>query len=86
MRAPVLPPHIQLTSSSFDGIATAGAGERLKLSVTDFTAGASYEVLVDEVPINDTVTADGSGSFTAEITAPAQPDTAWTCAWQGRPW
>jgi hypothetical protein len=43
------------------------------LSATDFVAGASYEVLVDDVPVKDSVTAGGSGSFTTRLTAPSEP-------------
>jgi hypothetical protein len=63
-------PYLRLTSSTFDATATAGAGEIVELSATDFTAG-SYEILVDDVPMKGTVTPDGNGSFTAHITAPA---------------
>jgi len=39
----------------------------------DFAAGASYEVLVDDVPLKGDATADSSGSFTTTITAPSEP-------------
>jgi hypothetical protein len=66
-------PYIRLSSSTFSGVATAGPQEVFDLSATDFVAGASYEVLVDGVPIKGEVKADGSGSFTAKITAPPEP-------------
>ena len=65
-------PYIRLTSESFSGVPTVGPEESFELSGTDFLAGASYEVLIDGVPIKGTVTADGSGSFTTRINAPSE--------------
>ena len=65
-------PYIRLTASASRGIATAVPQEVFELSATDFTAGASYEVLVDDAPVKGTVTADRAGSFTTTITAPSQ--------------
>jgi hypothetical protein len=65
-------PYIRLTASASRGVATAVPEELLQLSATDFTAGSSYEVLVDGAPVKGTVTADRAGSFTTTITAPSQ--------------
>jgi len=64
-------PYIRLTASASRGVATAAPQEGVALSATDFTAGSSYEVLVDGAPIKGTVTADGKGSFITKIAAPA---------------
>jgi hypothetical protein len=65
-------PYIRLTASASRGVATAVPQEVFQLSATDFSAGASYEVLIDGAPIKGTVTADGKGSFATKITAPSQ--------------
>jgi len=58
-------PYITLAAT------TVAPAEALVLSATDFTSGVSYELLIDGQPIKGSVQADGSGSFTARITAPA---------------
>lgn len=65
-------PYIRLTTSAYNGIATASPGENFELSATSFAAGARYEVLLDGVAMKGNVAADGSGAFTARITAPSQ--------------
>jgi len=65
-------PYIRLHASANRGIATAAPQEAVELSATGFTAGKSYEVLVDDVAIKGTVTADRDGAFTITITAPSQ--------------
>jgi photosystem II stability/assembly factor-like uncharacterized protein len=57
-------PYISLDAT------TVEPEELLELSATDFASGASYELLVDGQPIKGEIQADGSGSFTARITAP----------------
>jgi hypothetical protein len=66
-------PYIRLISSSSAGVAIVATQEVFELSATDFIVGASYEVLVDGVPIKGQLTADGRGAFTARITAPSEP-------------
>ncbi|HEX9982116.1 MAG TPA: hypothetical protein VGF69_02530 [Thermoanaerobaculia bacterium] len=66
-------PYISLISATFDGIATAAPQEALAISATGFAAGASYEVLVGELPVKGTFTADSSGAFTVRFTAPTDP-------------
>lgn len=68
-------PYLRLTTSAFNGIATAAPGETFELSATAFLAGARYEVLVDGVAMKGSVAADGSGAFTAKLTAPSQAGT-----------
>lgn len=59
-------PYLYLNASSY------GPREAIELSATDFTAGASYEVLVDGLPVKGTLTADGQGAFSIAIPAPSQ--------------
>ncbi|HEV7921565.1 MAG TPA: hypothetical protein VGR02_12325, partial [Thermoanaerobaculia bacterium] len=68
-------PYITLTTSAAAAVPTAEPMEVFDLSATDFTAGASYEVLVDGTPLKGNVTADSSGSFDTRITAP--PDAGY---------
>jgi hypothetical protein len=65
-------PYIRLTASASRGIATAAPQEVFELSATGFTAGASYEVLVDDAPVKGTVTADRDGAFKTRLTAPSE--------------
>lgn len=65
-------PYIRLTSSGYNGVATAAPQEMLALAATDLVAGAGYEVLVDGVATKGTVIADGNGSFQTRISAPAE--------------
>ncbi|MEO8379460.1 MAG: hypothetical protein ABI779_07330 [Acidobacteriota bacterium] len=65
-------PYLRLTASSYNGTTTAAPGEAVELSATGLVAGASYEVLVDGVPVKGTLTADGNGSLTSRITAPSE--------------
>jgi len=58
-------PYVYLSASSYEPY------ETVELSATDFTSGASYEVLVDGAPVKGTVTADEKGSFSVTISAPA---------------
>jgi photosystem II stability/assembly factor-like uncharacterized protein len=63
-------PSIRLTTSAFNGIPATLPEETFELAATDFAAGASYEVLVDGVPMKGEVKADGKGSFTTRVSAP----------------
>lgn len=66
-------PYIRLTTSAFAGVPTTLPNEAFELSATDFPAGASYEVLIDDVALKGEVTADPTGAFTTTITAPPAP-------------
>jgi hypothetical protein len=59
-------PYLYLSASSY------APQEAVELSATDYTAGASYEVLIDGVPVKDTVTADGAGAFIVKVAAPSK--------------
>jgi hypothetical protein len=60
-------PYVTVSS---DEVAPNGTFE---LSGTDFVAGVANEILIDGQVIKGTVTADGAGSFTINVTAPAEP-------------
>lgn len=65
-------PYITLTTSASAAVPTVEPEEVFDLSATDFTAGKSYEVLIDGVPIvKGDVTADSTGGFETRVTAPS---------------
>jgi hypothetical protein len=65
-------PYIRLTGSAFNGVTAVAAREVFTLSGTSFAAGASYNVLVDGVPLPDKITADGGGALNARLAAPTE--------------
>jgi photosystem II stability/assembly factor-like uncharacterized protein len=66
-------PYITLNTSGSAAVPTVEAEELFDLSATDFTAGKSYEVLIDGTPLKGELAADGTGSFETRITAPSEP-------------
>jgi photosystem II stability/assembly factor-like uncharacterized protein len=66
-------PMIRVTTSSSDVVPTATPREAITLSGTDFLPAASYEIVIDGLPVKGTVTADGSGAFGMSLSAPSMP-------------
>lgn len=66
-------PYLRVMSAAYNGVATVAPQEGLAVSGTSLTANAGYEVFVDGAPVSGKVTADGNGSLTVRLSAPAEP-------------